>query len=117
MKPPAERTSQTVLNQAKWDRIATSAPFRDLLERKKSFIIPAFLFFLAYYFLLSILVGYAPKLMSIRVIGTVTLAYLFAVSQFVVGWIIAGFYLKASEKLDRQIEDLLMKVDDPEGGE
>ncbi len=116
MNPPAEPSSQPLPDQAGWDRIAACAPFRNLLTKRKSFIIPAFLFFLAYYFLLSILVGYAPKLMSIRVLGTVTLAYLFALSQFVVGWIIAGLYLKASAKFDRSIKDLLMKVDDPQGG-
>jgi len=116
MNPSVEPSSQTLPEQAEWDRIAASAPFRDLLNRKKSWVIPVFLFFLAYYFLLSILVGYAPRFMSTPVWGTVTLAYLFALSQFVVGWIIAGLYLKASAKFDRSIKDLLMKVGDPQGG-
>jgi uncharacterized membrane protein (DUF485 family) len=54
--------------------------------------------------------------MSNRVFGTVTLAYLFALSQFVVGWVIAGLYLKASGKFDRLIRDLLARTDGPEGG-
>jgi uncharacterized membrane protein (DUF485 family) len=87
-----------------------------LLARKKAFILPAFLFFLLYYLLLPILVGWAPTLMSHRVFGAVTLAYLFALSQFVVGWAIAGLYLRASTKFDRLIEDLLTRVDGSEGG-
>jgi uncharacterized membrane protein (DUF485 family) len=86
------------------------------LARKKAFILPAFLSFLVYYLLLPILVGWAPRLMSNRVFGTVTLAYLFALSQFVVGWVIAGLYLKASGKFDRLIRDLLARTDGPEGG-
>jgi uncharacterized membrane protein (DUF485 family) len=116
MNSPPERGSQNLQDQAKWDRVATSAQFRDLLARKRAFIIPAFVFFLAYYLLLPILVGYAPKLMSIRIVGTVTLAYLFVLSQFVVGWAIAGLYLKASAKFDCLIQDLLLKLDNPEGG-
>jgi uncharacterized membrane protein (DUF485 family) len=47
-----------------------------------------------------VLVGYAPKLAAMRVIGTVNLAYLFALSQFVVGWMIAVLYLFAASKFD-----------------
>ena len=107
MNPASEHRSRNLPDQAEWDRIATSAQFQDLLARKKAFILPAFLFFLVYYLLLPILVGSAPRLMSNRVLGTVTLAYLFALSQFVVGWVIAGLYLKASTKFDRLISCLL----------
>jgi uncharacterized membrane protein (DUF485 family) len=116
MNSASEHRSRNLPHQADWDRIATSAQFQDLLARKKAFILPAFLFFLVYYLLLPILVGWAPTLMSNRVFGTVTLAYLFALSQFVVGWVIAGLYLKASGKFDRLIRDLLARTDGCEGG-
>lgn len=116
MNPATELSSRNGPDRADWNRIATSAQFQDLLDRKKGFIIPAFLFFLVYYLLLPILVGYAPTFMSTRVFGTVTLAYLFALSQFVVGWTIAGLYLRASAKFDRLVKNLLAKTDDPEGG-
>jgi uncharacterized membrane protein (DUF485 family) len=115
MNPHAERGSQTLPDRAEWDRIAASAQFQDLLSRKRAFIIPAFLFFLVYYLALPIFVGYAPMLMSTRVFGTVTLAYLFSLSQFAVGWTIAALYLKASARFDRLVKDLLMKVDDRKG--
>jgi uncharacterized membrane protein (DUF485 family) len=54
--------------------------------------------------------------MSNRVLGTVTLAYLFALSQFAVGWAIAGLYLRASTKFDKLIEDLLARANGSEGG-
>jgi uncharacterized membrane protein (DUF485 family) len=100
-----------------WDRIAASQQFQDLLALKKVFIIPAFIFFCVYYFLLPALVGFAPKLMSRRVIGTVNLAYLVALSQFVVGWTIAWLYLKAASKFDALTKDILAKVDGRQGGE
>ena len=101
----------------KWNRIAISKEFQDLLALKKVFIVPAFIFFCVYYFLLPILVGFAPKLMATRVIGTVNLAYLFALSQFVVGWIIAWLYLKASAKFDLLSKDILGKADRERGDE
>jgi uncharacterized membrane protein (DUF485 family) len=94
-------------HEAGWSRIAASNRFQHLLAVKKAFIVPAFAFFLAYYLLLPILVGYAPKLMSKQIFGTVTLAYLYALSQFVVGGIIALLYLKASARFDELIQDVI----------
>ncbi len=114
MNALTRNNSRPAIDPGEWNRIAASKPFRDLLALKRLFIIPAFVFFLVYYFLLPILVGYAPKLMATRVIGTVTLAYLFALSQFVVGWTIAGLYMKASAKFDLLTKDILANVDDPQ---
>jgi uncharacterized membrane protein (DUF485 family) len=107
MKPITADSSSSRPSEANWNRIATSIRFQYLLSVKKMFIVPAFVFFLGYYLLLPVLVGYAPGLMSTRVFGTVTLAYLFALSQFVVGWTIAVLYLKASSRFDRLVKDLL----------
>jgi len=71
--------------------------------------VPAFFFFLAYYLLLPILLGYAPRFMSRRILGTVTFAYLFALSQFVVGWAIAWMYLKASRRFDKVADQILQQ--------
>ena len=92
-----------------WDRVAASEEFRDLMATKKIFIIPAFLCFLIYYFLLPILVGYAPQFMSIKVWGNVNLAYLFALSQFFMAWIIAGLYVKAGDDFDKISKDIIEK--------
>jgi uncharacterized membrane protein (DUF485 family) len=116
MNATTESTSQHGSERKEWDRIAASEPFRKLLARKKAFIIPAFVFFFVYYFALPISVGYAPKLMSTRVVGNVTLAYLFALSQFVVGGVIAWLYLRASAKFDQLTKNILERIDDSQGG-
>jgi uncharacterized membrane protein (DUF485 family) len=107
MKTSAAYPSTRRPSEADWNRIAAGARFRHLLSAKKRFIVPAFVFFLGYYLLLPVLAGYAPSLMSTRVFGTVTLAYLFALSQFAVGWTIAVLYLKASSRFDRLVKELL----------
>jgi uncharacterized membrane protein (DUF485 family) len=93
--------------QSDWKRIAASSEFRSVLAARRRFVIPAFAFFVVYYILLHILVGFAPRLMSTRVLGVITLAYVFALSQFVVGGVVAVLYLKASARLDALIETLL----------
>jgi uncharacterized membrane protein (DUF485 family) len=105
-------------NQTVWDRVADSQAFKDLIATKKIFIIPAFLFFLVYYFLLPVLVGYAPQLMATKVWGNVNLAYLFALSQFFMAWIIAALYVKAGDNFDRLSKHILDNVavsDSPKG--
>jgi uncharacterized membrane protein (DUF485 family) len=99
-----------------WDRIATSPEFKHLLSIKRLFIFPAFIFFFIYFFLFPVLIGFAPKFMSTPVIGTLTLAYAFAISQFFVGWLIAWLYLRASAKFDLLAQDILARVVDQKGG-
>src|SRR6516162_4230041 len=103
--------AEAVKSSTQWDRIATTQQFKDLMATKKTFIVPAFIFFVVYYFALPVLVGYAPGLMSTKVIGQVNLAYLFALSQFFVAWIIAGLYVKAANNFDRLSKDILDKAD------
>jgi len=99
-----------------WDEIAESRPFQDLMATKKTFIVPAFIFFVIYYFALPVLVGYAPQFMSTKVMGNVNLAYLFALSQFLVAWLIAGLYVKAANNFDRLSKDILEKAENGQGG-
>ncbi len=89
------------LVQADWDRIASTEKFRSLLFAKRRFVVPATLFFIVYYFALPILVGYLPQLMSRKVLGPLNIAYLFALSQFVMAWIVAWLYVRAAERFDK----------------
>ena len=99
-RPPEESPTD-------WDVVAANPEFKDLMVAKARFIVPATVFFIAYYFALPILVGYAPKLMSTPVIGPVNIAYLFALSQFFVAWIIAGLYVRAANRFDRMADSVL----------
>lgn len=77
------------------------------MATKKVFIVPAFVFFVVYYFALPILVGYAPNLMSTKVVGVVNIAYLFALSQFFVAWLIAWLYVRAASDFDELAKDII----------
>ena len=98
-------------DKTEWDNIAGTEEFKDLMATKKVFIIPAFIFFLVYYFALPILVGYAPHFMATKVIGNVNLAYLFALSQFFMAWTIAFLYVKAAGDFDKLAKDIIEKAE------
>jgi len=113
VEKPAESSGSG--SQSMWDKIAESREFKDLMATKRVFIVPAFIFFVLYYFALPVLVGYAPQFMDTK-IGRVNLAYLFALSQFFVAWIIAGLYVKAAGNFDRLSRDIVEKAENGKGG-
>lgn len=100
-KPAHERTADEEADVIDWERLAASDRFRNLLKAKRRFIVPAMIFFIVYYFALPVLIGYARPFMEKRVLGPVNLAYLFALSQFFMAWIIAWLYVRAAARFDR----------------
>src|SRR5215472_2927536 len=107
MKDAVKTETTQVVGKPDWTGIAQSKGFRNLIAVKRNFILPAFVFFLIYFFSLAVLVGYAPKVASIRIIGTVNIGYLFVLSQFVAGWVIAALYLVVANRFDALAEDVL----------
>ena len=108
-KPAHERTSTEDRDLADWTAIAADADFKKLLSDKARFVIPATIFFIVYYFAFLVLVGWFPRLMEIEVFGRVNVAYLFALSQFFMAWILAFLYVAAAAGWDRQAAAVLAK--------
>ena len=106
-KPPHERTAEEEAGVINWQALAASEKFRRLLRAKRRFIVPAMVFFIIYYFALPVLVGYARPLMETRVFGAVNLAYLFALSQFFMAWVVAALYVRAAVKFDKMASDVI----------
>lgn len=110
-KPAHELTAAEDDEPVDWSRVTQMAEFRSMIRAKRRFIIPAVIFFVVYYFALPVLVGYAPGLMSRRVIGVVNIAYLFALSQFFMTWIIAALYLRAAARFDKLEHKVIEKAE------
>jgi len=112
--PPHEQTADEDADVVDWDRVAAMPEFGALLKAKVAFILPATLFFVVYYFALPVLVGWFPELMEKR-IGPVNLAYIFALSQFFMAWILAYVYLRKAAQFDDQAHAIVSKLDQPNG--
>ena len=108
-KPSHELTADEDRDVVDWQRLAATAEFKQLLKAKARFVVPATIFFIVYYFSLPLLVGYAPQLMSKKVLGVINLAYLFALSQFLMAWLIAWAYVRAAARFDRMARDAVEK--------
>jgi uncharacterized membrane protein (DUF485 family) len=108
-KPPHEFTADEDRDVVDWQRLASTDEFKALLKAKARFVVPATIVFIVYYFSLPLLVGYAPQLMAKKVFGVVNVAYLFALSQFVMAWLIAWAYVRAAARFDRMAQDVVEK--------
>jgi uncharacterized membrane protein (DUF485 family) len=110
-KPAHELTADEERDVVDWSLVTAGSGFKALVKAKRRFIIPATIFFIIYFFALPVLVGYAPELMNKKVIGSVNVAYLFALSQFFMAWIVALLYVRAASRYDRMARKI---VDDLE---
>ena len=104
---PLEPQAPHRLSPDEWRAIERTPAFRQLISAKRAFLIPATLFFLAYYFALPVLVGYFPRLMERAVVGRINLAYLFALSQFFVAWALMWLYVRRARRFDRMAEKVV----------
>ena len=77
------------------------------MHKRRSFVVPATIFFLAYYMAFILLAGYAPDFMASSVYEGLTVGYCLALTQFVMVFALGIMYLRKS---DREYDPLAAKV-------
>jgi uncharacterized membrane protein (DUF485 family) len=83
----------------------------ELEHRHRRFVWPATVFFLVYYMALNILAGTSPDLMGRKLFGEFTFGYLFALSQFLMAFVVAWVYSRwAARRIDPLATDLREKL-------
>jgi uncharacterized membrane protein (DUF485 family) len=98
-----------------WERIGRSPEFQELVRKRRSFVVPATIFFLAYYMAFILLAGYASDFMAESVYQGLTVGYCLALTQFVMVFALGILYLRKS---DRDYDPLAARVVEmAEGGE
>jgi uncharacterized membrane protein (DUF485 family) len=85
-----------------WDAIIADPRFQSLHRRKQGFLTGLMIFSIAFYFLLPIGAAYFQDLFRVRISGVVNFGLVFALSEFVVAWLIACIYSRrAGAEFDR----------------
>jgi uncharacterized membrane protein (DUF485 family) len=92
-----------------WQAAERSPEFKELISRRRSFVIPALGFVFVWYFGFIALAGYAPDFMGERLVGGFTVGYALALSQFLMTWFLGWLYLR---KADRVFDPLAKKAAD-----
>lgn len=95
---------------ADWQAIEKDPDYQELVRDKRSFIVPATIFFVVYYFAFLVIVGYVPDVANANVIGNINVAYLFAISQFIVAWIIMALYVRRAGVFDKLAARIAAKI-------
>jgi uncharacterized membrane protein (DUF485 family) len=90
-----------------WSAVEHSESFQELVARKRRFVIPATVFFLAWYLGFVILAGYAEDFMGSSIYEGFTVGYGLALTQFVMVWTLGWLYLR---KADREWDPLRERV-------
>jgi uncharacterized membrane protein (DUF485 family) len=82
-----------------WIAAARSPEFRELVRRRNAFVIPATIFFLAWFFSFILLCGYAADFMGESMYEGFTVGYLIALSNFVMVWGLGALYLRQARRV------------------
>ena len=81
-----------------WEAIEHSPEFRELVGRRRSFVVPCTIFFLAWYLGFILLCAYAPDFMGESVYEGLTVGYCLALTQFVMVFVLGLWYLRKADK-------------------
>ena len=91
-----------------WIAAERSPEFRKLVQRRRRFVVPATIGFLAWYLGFILLAGYAEDFMGGEfLVDGLTVGYVLACTQFLMVWGLAGWYLR---KAGREFDPLERKV-------
>jgi len=90
-----------------WAAIDADPRFQALHRKKTRFLWGLMIFSVIYYFLLPIGAAYYQDLFKMQVWGPVNIGILFALSEFVVAWLIAYIYARKAVKFDAMAQELV----------
>src|SRR5215213_658449 len=88
-----------------WEAAERSPEFRELVQKRRSFVIPALAFVFIWYFGFIALAGYAPDFMGESIYEGFTVGYAVALSQFVMTWVLGWLYLRKADRLAKLAAD------------
>ena len=92
-----------------WPAVEQSPEFQELVAARRRFVLPATIFFLAWYIGFILLAGYAPDFMAESVYQGLTVGYCLALTQFVMVGALGLMYLRRSEKVFDPLADELVR--------
>ena len=94
--------------QMNWRAIDADPRFQALHRKKSRFLWGLMIFSMIYYFLLPIGTAYFQEIFKIKVWGPVNIGLLFALSEFVVAWLVAFIYSrKANNEFDAMTQAIV----------
>ncbi|WP_376774006.1 DUF485 domain-containing protein [Allostreptomyces psammosilenae] len=98
--------------RAYYDRVAASPDFHRLRRTHRSFVFPMTIAFVLWYLLYVLLSNYAPGFMGTTVVGSINIAFVLGIAQFVSTFAIAWVYRSfAARRLDGDADRIRAEVE------
>ena len=90
-----------------WNAVIADPRFQALHRKKQGFLAGLMIFSVVFYFMLPIGAAYFQDLFSVKIWGVVNFGLLFALTQFVVAWLVAFYYSRrAGSEFDRLAREI-----------
>lgn len=87
-------------------KVEESQQFKNFMHAKKRFIVPLTIFFLVFYFMLPVLTSYTTFL-NASFFGDISWVWVFAISQFIMTWVLSMIYVKKANRFDEMAEEIV----------
>jgi uncharacterized membrane protein (DUF485 family) len=89
----------TTDSRVDWKAVEQSPEFRELIAVRRRFVLPATIFFLAWYIGFILLAGYAPDFMARSVYEGLTVGYCLALTQFLMVAVLGIAYVRRADRV------------------
>jgi uncharacterized membrane protein (DUF485 family) len=90
--------------QADWRAVERSPQFRELVERRKSFLIPVTVVWLGIFLAYLLLAALAPDLMGNEVAFGFTVGFVISALQVFMTWIVTWLYVRRADRVFEPLE-------------
>ena len=98
-----EEASRACSTAVDWQGVERSPAFRELIERRRRFLVPVTIFWLAFFLVYLFLAAFAQGLMGEQIAAGFTVGFALSVAQVLMTWAVTLIYLR---KADREFEPL-----------
>jgi uncharacterized membrane protein (DUF485 family) len=96
--------------QADWRAVERSPEFRELVQRRKRFLIPVTVVWLGIFLTYLLLAALAPDIMGNEVALGFTVGFVISAAQVFMTWIVTWLYLRRADRVFEPLEQRAARV-------
>jgi uncharacterized membrane protein (DUF485 family) len=104
------QTPESELQDVDWEAVEHTPEFQELVASRRRFVIPATIFFMAWYLGFVALCGYAEDFMAESVYEGLTVGYCLALTQFVMVAVLGMMYLRRAQNVFDPLADKVAEM-------
>jgi uncharacterized membrane protein (DUF485 family) len=93
-----------------WQSIERSPEFRELVQRRRRFLVPVTAVWLSIFMAYLLLASLAPDIMGNEVVFGFTLGFVLSATQIVLTWVVTWLYLRQADTVFEPLEQRAASV-------